>query len=98
MGAGEGRGLAGAVLQFPRVVVVWPDRVGDAPMSDGTVRVLLQHLLKAADSFLVVVAKAPVEAAVEPALGVRRGSGHLPGVSTEFIGIVHVASSSISMR
>ena len=97
MGAGERCGLTGGVLQFPREVVVRPDRVGDTPMSHGTVRVRLQRLLKAGDSFLMMVAKAPVEATVEPTLGVRRGGGHLPGVSTEIIGIVHVASPSISM-
>jgi hypothetical protein len=31
MSTGERRGLTGGVLQFPGVVVVRPDRVGDAP-------------------------------------------------------------------
>ena len=95
IGAGERRGLAGGVHQFPGEVVVRPGRVADAPMGHGTVRVGLQRLLEAGDSLLVVEAEAPVEAAVEPALGVRRGGGHLPGVGAEIIGIVHVASSAI---
>src|SRR5216683_3813193 len=96
MGAGERRGLTSGVLQFPGVVVVWPDRVGDAPMGHGTVRVGLQRLLEASDSLLMVVAEAPVEATVEPTLGVRQGGGHLPGVGAEIIRIVHVASAPIS--
>ncbi len=60
MSAGERHGLTGGVLQFPGVVVVRPHRVGDAPMSHGTVRVGLQRLLEAGDSFLMVVAEAPV--------------------------------------
>src|SRR4051794_29041187 len=67
--AGECCRLTGGVLQFPGVVVVGPDRVGDTPMSHGTVRVRLQRLLEAPDSFLMVVAKAPVEATVAPTLG-----------------------------
>jgi hypothetical protein len=96
MGAGERRCLTGGILQFPGVVVVGPDRVGDAPMGHGTVRVGLQRLLEAGDGLLMVVAEAPVEATVEPTLGVRRNGGHLPGVGAEIIGIVHVAASSIS--
>ena len=95
MGAGERRGLAGGVLQFPGVVVVRPGRVADAPMGHGTVRVGLQCLLEAGDSLLMVVAEAPVEATVEPPLGIRRGGCHLPGVGAEIIRIVHVASSGI---
>src|SRR5258708_116037 len=49
IGAGERRGLTGGVLQFPGVVVVWPDGVGDTPMSHGTVRVRLQRLVEAGD-------------------------------------------------
>src|SRR5215472_13333424 len=95
IGAGERRGLTGGVLQFPGVVVVWPDRVRDTPMRHGTVRVRLQRLLEAGDSFLMVVAKAPVEATLEPTLGIRRAGGHLPGVRPEIIGVVHIASLSI---
>jgi hypothetical protein len=97
IGASERCGFTGGVLQFPGEVIVRPDRIGDTPMSHGAVRVRLQRLLKAGDRFLMMVAKAPVEAAVEPTLGVRRSGGHLPGVSTEFIGIVHLASSSVSV-
>src|SRR5271169_7062435 len=75
MGAGERRSLTGGILQFPGVVVVRPDRVGDAPMGHGTVRIGLQRLLEAGGSLLMVVAEAPVEATVEPTLGVRRGGG-----------------------
>ena len=42
----------------------------------------------------MVVAEAPVEAAVEPALGVRRTGGHLPRVGSEVVRIVHVAFSA----
>ena len=97
MRAGQRRSLTGGVLEFPRVVVVRPNRVGDAPMCHGTVRVRLQCLFEAGDSFLMVVAETPVETTVEPTLGIRRGSGHLPGVAAEIIRIVHVASSSISL-
>src|SRR5215831_17177463 len=79
----------------PRGVVVWPDRVRDTPMRHGTVRVRRQRLLEAGDSFLMVVAKAPVEATLEPTLGIRRAGGHLPGVRPEIIGVVHIASLSI---
>src|SRR5262245_38798463 len=95
IGAGERHGLAGWVLQLPRKVVVWPDRVGDAPTGHGTVRVPLQRLLEAGDRFLMMVAKAPVEATVEPTLGVRRSGGDLSGISTEFIGIIHLTSLSV---
>jgi hypothetical protein len=95
IGASKRCGLASRVLQFPREVVVRPDRIGDAPMSDRAVRVPLQRLREAGDRFLMMVAKAPVEAAVEPTLGVRRGGGHLPGVGPEIIRVVHVSSSSI---
>ena len=43
----------------------------------------------------MVVAEAPVEATVEPTLGVRRGGCHLSGVGSEIIGIVHVASAHL---
>src|SRR5229473_1832182 len=66
MGAGERRSLTSGVVQFPGVVIVRPDRVGDAPMGHGTVRVALQRLLEAGDSLLMVVAEAPIEATVEP--------------------------------
>ena len=95
MGAGECRGLAGGIHQFPGEVVVRPGGVADTPMGHGAVGVGLQRLLEAGDSLLMVEAEAPVEAAVEPALGVRRVGGHLPGVGPEIIGIVHVHSSSI---
>src|SRR5271163_5082312 len=80
MSAGECRGLAGGVMQFPRVVVVRPGRVADAPMRHGAVWVRRQRLLEAGDGFLVVVAEAPVETTVEPALSLRRGSRHLAGI------------------
>ncbi len=95
IGAGKRRGLADGVHQFPGKVIVRPDRVADTPMGHGTVRVGLQRLFEAGDSLLVVIAEAPVEATVEPALGVRRAGGHRPGIGAEIIGIVHVASSTI---
>jgi hypothetical protein len=96
IGASKRCGLAGLVPQFPREIVVRPGCVGDSPMSHRTVRVRLQRLREAGDRFLMMVAKAPVEATIEPMLGVRRGGGHLPGVGAEIIRIVHIASSSIS--
>src|SRR5215472_5943647 len=98
MSAGERRRLAGGILQFPGKVVIGSDRVGDAPMSHRAVRVRLQRLFKAADRFLMVVAKAPVEAAVEPTLGIRRGGRHLPGVRPEIIGVVYVTSLSSAAK
>lgn len=95
MSARERRSLAGGILQFPRVVVIWPDRIGETPMRHGAIRVHLQRLLKAGSGFLMVVAKAPVEAAVKPALGIRRGGCHRSRVGTEVIRIVHVASLSL---
>ena len=95
IGAGERGGLAGGIHQLPGKVVVRPGGVADAPMRHGAVRVGRQRLLEAGDSLLVVVAEAPVEAAIEPPLGVRRGGGHLAGVGAEIIGIVHVASSAL---
>src|ERR1700730_1246403 len=96
IGASERCDLAGRVLQFPREVVVRPDRVGDAPMSHRAVRIRLQRLREAGDRFLMMVAKAPVETTIEPTLGIRRSGGHLPGVRPEIIGVVHLASLSIS--
>src|SRR5271169_7063286 len=96
MSAGQCRGLAGGVVQFPRVVVVRSGRVTDAPMRHGAVWVRRQRLLEAGDGFLVVIAEAPVEATVEPTLGLRRGGRHLAGIAAEIIGIVHVPSSSMS--
>src|SRR4029077_18658821 len=95
IGARERRGLAGGVHQLPGEVVVRPGRVADAPMGHGTVGVGRQRLLEAGDSLLMVKAEAPVEAPVEPALGLRRGGGHLPRIGAEIIGVVHVASSAI---
>jgi len=46
---------------------------------------------KQGDSLLMVVAEAPVDATVEPTLGIRRGGCHLSGVGSEIIRIVHVA-------
>ena len=94
VGAGEGRRLAGGVHQLPGEVVVRPGRVADAPMRHGAVRVGRQRLLEAGDRLLVVVAEAPVEAAVEPALRVGRGGGHLAGVAADVIRIVHAAPFS----
>ena len=96
IGTSERRRLTGGVLQFPGEVIVRPDRIGDTPMSHGAVRVSLQRLLKAGDCFLMMVAKAPVEAMVEPALGILGGGGHLPGIGAEIIRIVHVAASSLA--
>ena len=50
IGAGERRGLAGGIHQFPGKVVVRPGRVADAPMGHGAVRVGLQRLLEAGDA------------------------------------------------
>ena len=96
IGTGERLGFAGGVLQLPGEVVVRPDRVGDAPMGHRTFRIDRQRLLEAGDRFLMVKAKAPVEAAVEPALGLRRFDGHLAGVGAEIIRIVHGAPFAIS--
>src|SRR5262252_7881127 len=44
IGASERCGLAARVLQFPREIVVRPDRVGDTPMSHRTVWICLKRL------------------------------------------------------
>src|SRR6516164_2542561 len=83
IGASERCGLAGRVLQFPREIVVRPGRIRDAPMSHRAVSVRLQRLFEAADRFLMVVAKAPVETTIEPTLGIRRSGSHVSGVRPE---------------
>src|SRR5205807_1643664 len=84
--------LAGRIHQFPGEVVVRSGSVTDSPMRHGTVGVGRPGFFKAGDGFLVVEAKTPVEASVEPALSVRRSGGHLAHVAAEIIGIIHVAS------
>src|SRR5580704_13992632 len=91
MRASERRGLTGGVLQFPGVVVVRPGGVADAPMGHRAAGIDLQRFLEAADSLLVMVAKTPVEATVEPALRIRRSGRHFPAVRADIIRIVHVA-------
>ncbi|MNE61072.1 hypothetical protein D3C80_1562570 [compost metagenome] len=53
----------------PALVVVGPRGIGDAPVGHRAVAVVFQGLLETADGFVVVVAVAPHQAAVEPKLG-----------------------------
>ena len=93
IGAGEGAGLGIGVPHLPREIVVGADGVGDAPMGHGAVRVGCQRGFEAVDCLLVVEAKAPVQAAVEPKLRGRGCGGDLAGVGSEIVGVVvHVAS------
>ncbi len=64
--ARERTDLCVGVPHFPRKVVIGTNRVGDAPMRHGAVRVGCQCGFEALDRFLVVEAETPVQAAVEP--------------------------------
>ncbi|MNC53236.1 hypothetical protein D3C75_1026290 [compost metagenome] len=53
----------------PAFVVVGPRGIGDAPVGHRAVAIVFQGFLETADGFVVVVAVAPHQAAVEPQLG-----------------------------
>ena len=61
------------VERLPLLVVVRPDRVGDAPVRQREAGVVLDRALEAPDRLLVVERVGPHEPAVEPRLGARRG-------------------------
>ncbi len=56
------------VKRLPRFVVVTAGSIRDAPIGDGTIRVGLGGFLKAGNRFVMVIAKAPHKAAIEPHL------------------------------
>jgi hypothetical protein len=56
----------------PGLVVGWPQCQRDAPMCHGAAGVVPQRLLEACYGFRMVIAEAPVQPAVEPALRFRR--------------------------
>ena len=89
VGGGERGRLAGRVVEVPGQVVVRPGRVGDPPVGHGAGGVALQRLLEAGDRLGVVEAEEPVEAPVEPELGLGHGGGDLAGVRAEIV-VVHV--------
>src|SRR5271163_2651213 len=60
-------------------------------MSHRAARIDLQRFLEAAYGLLMMVAKTPVEATVEPALRISRSGRHFPGVRADIIRIVHAA-------
>src|SRR5690606_9558838 len=74
--------------RLPRLVVVAAGGVGDAPVAHGAVLVGRHGALEAADSLVVVVPVAPRQAAVEPALGLRRARAHGTRVAPEVEGVV----------
>ena len=71
------------VIANPGQIIVGPRGVADAPVRHGAFAVVLQRLLKALDRFSMVEPKQPVEAAVEPKLGVRRRRGDFAAVRPE---------------
>ncbi|MNF95105.1 hypothetical protein D3C84_778430 [compost metagenome] len=66
-----GHGLLELLLDegVPAFVVVGPRGIGDAPVGHRAVAIVFQGFLETADGFVMVVAVAPHQAAVEPKLG-----------------------------
>src|SRR4051794_20875241 len=71
------------VERLPLLVVVRPDRVGDAPVGEREAGIVLDRALEAPDRLLVVERVGPHESTVEPRLGARRGRRRLTRVSAE---------------
>ena len=70
---------------LPGLVVVGPDRVGDAPPRNGEVGVERQSALETADRFLVIERVGPDHAAVEPRLGLGRRGVNQPLIGPEVV-------------
>src|SRR5262249_62155984 len=67
----------------PGEIVERPAAVGGPPVGHHACGIVVQGPEEALDAFLFVEREAPVEAEVEPALGLRRRGGDAPAVSAE---------------
>ena len=76
------------VERLPRLVVVGPGRVGDAPPRHRAPGVRVERTPKARDRLLVVVAVGPGEPPVEPALRHLGAGRHRPVVRPEIVAVV----------
>ena len=81
--SGLGHGLFQLLFYegIPTLVVVGARSVGDAPVGHRAIAVVLDRLVKATYGFVVVVAVAPQQTTIEPALGLGRMGRHRAAVS-----------------
>ena len=79
----------------PGEVVEGPGAVGCAPMRHRAFGIVVEGSEEAFDAFLLVEAKAPIQAQVEPALGFRRRCGHGPAVRPK-VKAIHLAIRLLS--
>ena len=70
---------------FPRLVVVRPDAIGDAPMRHGTCGIGIQSPPKTVNRRFVVVTIGPCQTAVEPELCVFRIGGNRSRIGPKII-------------
>ncbi len=75
---------------LPLLVVVWTRRVGDAPMGEGAAGVGVRRKLEAAYRFLMVVAVAPDEPAIEPELRLGRCRRERAAIVAEIVIACHL--------
>ncbi|EPJ34863.1 hypothetical protein STAFG_8053 [Streptomyces afghaniensis 772] len=78
-----------AVEEFPGLVVVRAQRVGDAPIRHRALGISLGRLFEAGDGFLVMEGVRPHQAAVEPELGLGKGGGDGTAVRAEVVIVAH---------
>src|SRR5262249_7145410 len=70
-------------MLLPGQIVEGSRRIGDAPMHKGAAGVGFQRLLETLDTFLMIETVAPVQADIEPALGLRRSGGDRAPIGAE---------------
>lgn len=86
------------VEPFPGLVVVWPARVGDAPIRHRALRITGHGIAEAPFRLEVVEAVRPVEPAVEPRLARGRGGRHLEGIRAEVVGVLAGGRTQVHRR
>ena len=92
MRAFECRALLLGGEHLPRLVIVWADGVGDAPMGKRTGRIGCHCLFETDNRFLVIVCEQPDKAAVEPRLRIRVFAGRA-AVATQIEIVLHEVHS-----
>ena len=73
------------VKGLPLLVVVRAGGIGDAPIGHGAGGIVLRSLAETAHGFLMVIAVAPDQAAIEPRLSVRRLGRDRPAVLSQIV-------------
>src|SRR4029079_13391580 len=86
------------VERLPRLVVVRPDRIGDAPAGDGEIRIEFKCVLEAPDRLVMVERIRPDKAAVSPDLRLRRRRVDLAVIRAQVVVPVDVAARNAHRR